>query len=135
MIVILIGLGSGLMVGCGFVAFLTVLGIVPRLTQLSKSDHLVQYYEWAIVLGVVLGTWTELRNIVLHLGGIISIPIGLFSGIFVGMLAAALTEVVNVIPIFAKRIGIDGQLISALMAIVLGKVVGSLFQWIYFVNH
>ncbi|KYC64024.1 hypothetical protein B4100_3158 [Heyndrickxia coagulans] len=59
----------------------------------------------------------------------------MFCGLFVGMLAAALTEVVNVIPIFSKRIGMDGRLAGALMAIVLGKVAGALFQWLYYVNH
>jgi stage V sporulation protein AB len=50
------------------------------------------------------------------------------------MLAAALTEVLNVFPILAKRIGVDGKIAILLMAFVFGKVFGSLFQWIYFVN-
>lgn len=32
-----IGFGGGIAVGSGFVAFLTVLGIIPRLMQLSKT--------------------------------------------------------------------------------------------------
>lgn len=60
------------------------------------------------------------------------IPIGLMYGIFIGMLAAALTEVTNVLPILAKRIGVDDQIVWLLMAIVIGKVAGSLFHWMYF---
>jgi stage V sporulation protein AB len=54
---------------------------------------------------------------------------------FIGMLAAALTEVLNVFPILAKRIGLGDKIVILLMAIVFGKIIGSLFHWIYFVNH
>ncbi|PAF13508.1 stage V sporulation protein AB, partial [Shouchella clausii] len=36
-LVMIIGFAGGLAVGSGFVAFLAVLGIIPRLTQLSKT--------------------------------------------------------------------------------------------------
>lgn len=131
----LIGIAEGVIVGCGFVAFLSVLGIIPRLTQLTKTSKMINFYEWSIVLGTLFGTWTGLRDIIFHLPSILNVPIGIACGMFVGMLAAALTEVINVVPILAKRIGIDGQLMIALMAIVFGKVIGSLFQWIYFIEQ
>ncbi|GIN38244.1 stage V sporulation protein AB [Heyndrickxia oleronia] len=130
-----IGLAGGLIVGCGLVAFLSVLGIIPRLTQISKTAKFITLYEWAIVIGSLMGGWAQLRDIHFQLTSLLLIPIGLACGIFVGMLAAALTEVINVIPILAKRIGIEGHLIIALMAIVFGKVFGSLFHWIYFIDH
>nr|MBT3116200.1 stage V sporulation protein SpoVAB [Streptococcus oralis] len=60
--------------------------------------------------------------------------LGIFCGTFIGMLAAALTEVLNVLPILAKRVGIEGKIVVLLVALVLGKVIGSLFHWIYFVK-
>jgi stage V sporulation protein AB len=63
------------------------------------------------------------------------LPLGFAGGVFVGMLAAGLTEVLNVFPVLAKRLGIDGKIIILIMAIVLGKIVGSIFQWVYFVHH
>jgi stage V sporulation protein AB len=51
------------------------------------------------------------------------------------MLAAALTEVLNVFPILAKRIGIADKIVILLMAIVFGKVAGSLFHWPYFIDQ
>ncbi|WP_078545944.1 stage V sporulation protein AB [Litchfieldia alkalitelluris] len=128
------GLASGLAVGAGFVAFLAVLGIIPRLTQLTKTMKYIQLYEWAVVAGAVIGGWYSLSDTVLSLPVITTIPIGLANGIFVGMLAAALTEVLNVLPILAKRIRVDDKIVHLLMAIVLGKVAGSLFHWIYYVN-
>ncbi len=129
-----LSLAGGLAVGAGFVAFLTVLGIIPRLTQLSKTMKMIHWYEWAIVLGAVVGTLASLREPMMGLSPLFTIPLGLTEGVFVGMLAAGLTEVLNVFPILAKRIGIEDRIQILMMAIVLGKIFGSLFHWIYFVN-
>jgi stage V sporulation protein AB len=132
--VVFLGLAGGLAVGSGFVAFLTVLGIIPRLTQLTKTTKFVFGYEWGVIVGALFGSWISLNNVVFHLPAFIAVPVGLFCGIFIGLLAAALTEVLNVLPILAKRIGVDGQMVILLMAIVLGKIVGSLYHWLVFVN-
>lgn len=133
-IAILIGFSGGIAVGGGFVAFLTVLGIIPRLTQLTKTAYAIRAYEWAVISGSVFAAWVGLRNIHFMITKLVLIPIGLACGIFIGMLAAALTEVLNVLPILAKRIGISDKIIYLLMAIVFGKIFGSLFQWIYFID-
>ncbi|WLR56476.1 stage V sporulation protein AB [Mesobacillus subterraneus] len=133
--IMLVGLASGLAVGSGFVAFLSVLGVIPRLTQLTKTMKLISWYEWSVVLGALLGTVGSLRDPLLSFSPLVMIPLGLAGGIFVGMLAAALTEVLNVLPILAKRVRVDDKLETLLMAIVLGKVFGSLFHWIYFVGR
>ena len=113
---IFIGFASGLVVGTGFVAFLTVLGIIPRLIQLSKTDRYVRAYEYAVVLGALFGTYLSFSDITIHLSILAIIIWGAFHGVFIGMLAAALTEVLNVFP-------------------VLGKIFGSLFQWTIFVKY
>lgn len=133
-IVIIIGLGGGLAVGSGLVAFLTVLGIIPRLTQLSKTKNYIRHYEWGVVIGAVTGSWCSLREPIFHLPSFLLIIVGIFSGVFIGLLAAALTEVLNVFPILAKRVGVVEKITYLLMAIVLGKISGSLFHWIYFVD-
>ena len=133
--IIFIGLAGGLSVGAGYVAFLTVLGIIPRLTQLSKTMKKIKMYEWAVVLGAVAGTIAFLQEPHLHLPSFILIGFGLAGGTFVGMMAAGLTEVLNVWPIMAKRIGVEEKIVILMMALALGKVVGSLFQWMYFVDH
>lgn len=68
--VIFIGLAGGLAVGSGFVAFLTVLGIIPRLTQLSKTVKMIRYYEWAVVLGALSGVMATLRDPVLGISSL-----------------------------------------------------------------
>jgi stage V sporulation protein AB len=135
LIVMMIGFAEGIAVGGGFVAFLSVLGVIPRLTQLTKTKRFIRGYEWSVICGTVLFGWLSLRNGTLNISELFLVPFGLFAGVFVGMLAAALTEVLNVLPILAKRVGFDEKILILLMAIVLGKIFGSLFHWLYFVNQ
>lgn len=121
--------------GAGFVAFLAVLGVIPRLTQLTKTMKMIHLYEWAVVLGAVGGTVGSLRDPIFHTTAFITVPIGLAAGTFVGMLAAGLTEALNVFPILAKRVRIEDRIVILIMAIVIGKIVGSLFQWMYFIDQ
>lgn len=134
LIIMFIGFSGGVSVGAGYVAFLTVLGIIPRLTQLTKTMKMIRYYEWGIVIGTVVGTLFLFQEPHFSLSPLFLIGLGLMGGTFVGMMAAALTEVLNVWPILAKRIGVDRKIVILLMALVFGKIVGSLFQWIYFVD-
>lgn len=131
---ILIGLSGGLAVGSGLVAFITVLGIIPRLVQLTKTQKAIQAYEIAVITGAIIGSIATLHDIKGTFPAVLTIPVGLAAGMFVGMLAAALTEVLNVFPILARRIGMEKNIIVLVMAIVLGKILGSLFHWIFFVK-
>ncbi|WP_175384362.1 stage V sporulation protein AB [Bacillus sp. FJAT-27225] len=132
---VFIALSGGLAVGSGFVAFLTVLGIIPRLSQISKTADKAVWYEAAIILGTVAGIYGSLRDPVFGLPAFLLVFLGLAGGVFVGMIAGALAEVLNVIPILAKRLNLDGEVIILLMAVVLGKIAGSLFQWLYFIHR
>ncbi|WP_280635576.1 stage V sporulation protein AB [Bacillus sp. 165] len=133
-VVMFVGLAGGIAVGGGFVAFLTVFGLIPRLTQLTKSAKYIPAYEMAVVLGASCGGWFSLQNTVFHMSDYWLVPLGLACGTFIGMLAAALTEVLNVLPILAKRVGVYDKIVLLLMAMVLGKILGSLFHWIYFIE-
>ncbi|WP_188206065.1 stage V sporulation protein AB [Alkalibacillus aidingensis] len=131
---IIVGLSAGLAVGSGFVAFLAVLGVIPRLVQISKSKPLIRYYEWAVVLGAIFGIYITFSGILINVPVILEIYWGLLHGIFIGMLAAALTEILNVFPILAKRMQVDDYIQGLVLAIVFGKIIGSLFQWLIFVD-
>lgn len=131
----LAGFAGGIAVGAGYVAFITVLGIIPRLMQLTKTWKKIRSYEWAIIAGVLAGTIASFASVTVRLPALSLIPLGLLSGIFIGLLAAALTEVLNVFPLLAKRVGVHRRIIALMMAIALGKVAGSLFHWLYFVSR
>ncbi|MVP00099.1 stage V sporulation protein AB [Paenibacillus lutrae] len=123
------GLAGGIAVGSGMVAFLLVLDIIPRLLQISRAVNRIRSCEAAVITGSL--TFTVLDFMDWHL----SAPLwwtgffGLFAGAFVGMLSAALTEIINVLPVLAKRVGVASHMVWLLMAMILGKVLGSLFEW------
>lgn len=127
-----IGLAGGIAVGSGMVAFLVVLDIIPRLTQITRSLKYIRAYEAAVVAGSLFFTWIDFSGVQLHLFPLGAAFFGLFAGCFVGMLAGALTEVINVLPILAKRLGMGDYMIWLLMAMIFGKVFGSLLEWFFF---
>lgn len=126
---ILLGVAGGIAVGGGVIALIIVLDIVPRLAQLTRTYNRVHWYEGALITGSLVGTIADFWLWKVPLGPVVSTIIGLFCGVFIGMLAAALTEVLNVLPILAKRLKLTGYLFGLLMAMVAGKVAGSLFDW------
>ncbi|WP_223066587.1 stage V sporulation protein AB [Paenibacillus caui] len=129
-----LGFAGGIAVGGGVVALFVVLDIIPRLAQLSRSYYKVHWYEGAMVNGAFFGTVADFWNWKFYITWKpVSGMVGLFNGIFIGMLAAALTEVLNVLPILAKRLHLQRYLFLLLLAMVFGKVAGSLFDW--FVYH
>lgn len=131
-LVIITGLAGGLAVGAGFVAFIVVLDIIPRLAQISYTGDRIAWLEAAVVVGVMYWTLADFNDWLWYANPVGSGAIGLLSGMFVGMLAAALTEVLNVLPILAKRLRLFNVLRWLLLAMVLGKICGSLFDWLVY---
>lgn len=125
------GMAGGLAVGSGFVAFITVLDLIPRLAQIARLRR-TQSLEAAVVAGVVFFTVVDFAEVAFGWFAAGAAVVGLLCGLFVGMLAAALTEVLNVFPILAKRLRLHGYIAWLLLAMVLGKVAGSLFDWTVF---
>lgn len=131
-VVAAIGLSGGFAVGSAFVALLIVLDLVPRLVQLTRAHRRSTVFESALLAGVLGFSCADLFDWRLSLWPGWLLAPAIFQGVFVGMLAAALTEVLNVIPIVAKRLRLGPYLFLLLMAMVLGKVAGSLADWFIF---
>lgn len=131
MVEVIIGFSTGLIVGAAYVALLIVLGVIPRMVQLVKYKRFVSYVTIALILGVLTGTYLSFTNESTNYLRVVLLFWGLFHGIFIGMVAAALVEVLNVFPLLSRRLHLEKYLLALLMALVFGKVIGSLFQWIY----
>ena len=54
---------------------------------------------------------------------------GLFMGMFVGCLALAIAEMLDSIPIFARRVSYRHGLGLAVLAVAIGKLLGSLYYF------
>jgi|SRR5690625_544732 len=128
---VIIGFSSGVVIGAAFVALLTVLGLIPRLINISRTVYLVHVYAASVILGVLFGTYLSFTQLTWNQPIFILLIWGAIHGIFNGMLAAALVEILNVFPLLSKRLGLEKYMFYLLMAIVFGKISGSLFQWLF----
>jgi stage V sporulation protein AB len=131
MILIVISLSGGIAVGTSVTSFLVALDIIPRLMQLTKTSGYSLLYEIVVILGMVTFTLSYLLSISIPGKNIIAGIFGIFMGFYIGVFAAALTEVLNVIPIMTKRMNIKDNVIYIIIVLSLGKVVGSLIYWIF----
>lgn len=129
---VFIGLSGGIAVGGGLVAFLTVLDVIPRLARMIRAQKKIRFFENAVITGTLFWTIADFFHLDFPLTWLAPAMLGVVAGMFVGMLAAALTEVLNVIPIMAKRLGMKDYIIWMLMAMIFGKVAGSIVQWTLF---
>lgn len=124
-LLVIIGFASGTIVGSGIVALITLLDIVPRLAQLTKTYSKIRTYENTIILGATFGAIASITGFSINVNSYFAIIVGLFMGIFVGLLAAAIAEVMNVIPIIVRRSKIEGYVIYILFALITGKIIGA----------
>ncbi len=122
---IFIGLACGLTVAGGVFAVIVIIGIVPRMAQLSGGRRHILQYENCIAGGITTGAWSLLFPMNLQwIGQAGNVVSGLFFGVFVGCLAVAIAEVLDVIPILCRRSKMTQKLPWMLLALSLGKTVG-----------
>lgn len=131
MILILIAFGGGITVGTATAAFITILGIIPRLAQFSGTKEKIKLYEKVIIVSFILSIIVYFSEVTLKLPKYVVIPMGLIYGTFVGLLSSALAEVLNVIPLLSKKLKIKDNLKYVIWAMLGGKVGGALLFWIY----
>lgn len=127
---ILIGFGGGITVGTATAAFFTILLILPRLAQITDTRDKIKIYKFTLVISSILSIFAYFYKFSFNLPKIVTAPIGLFLGIFVGLLSSALAEVLNVIPVLSKKLKVKDSLKYILWALLGGKVAGSLFYWL-----
>lgn len=126
-----LGLASGLAVASGIFAFITMLGIVPRLAARTNTAKHIVWYERMIIWGGTLGNIWILFRLPLPLTQILLVVFGVCAGIYVGCLVMALAEMLRVIPILVNRIQICEGFYFVPVAIALGKLTGTLFQYFF----
>lgn len=132
-ILVLIGFAGGFSVAGGVFAFVSILGIIPRLADyLGVAKHIYRV-ETIIATGGLAGCLISLFQIHLGIGVIGLVIVGLFSGVFVGILAMALAETLKVIPILCQRADVSQGISIIVTALALGKMLGSFYQ-LYFLR-
>ena len=124
------GLCAGGLIAASFLAFLSMLGVIPRLAGLTKSMKNARMYESFVALGGILGTLVFLYRWQIKAGYPLLVLYGLFGGIFVGCWAMALAEMLDLFPIFIRRIRMVRGIAAVMIGIAFGKGLGALlFFW------
>lgn len=124
----------GLMVAGGFLAFISMIGIVPRLASVTKTAKHMVAYENSLIYGACLGNLFSLYERKILLGSWSLVMPGFFGGVFVGCLASALAEVVNIIPIFSRRVKLRKGMPYLVYGMAFGKGIGAFVQF-FLLSH
>ena len=134
-ILLFVGLCSGLGVAAGTFAFFVVTRVLPRMIQKAKLEHKVIFLENILIRGVMFGTvlsfflWRK-KWLYVIFGKTLLTFYGLSAGIFSGCIAVALAEILDTFPIFFRRLKIKEHLAEGfLFVMALGKMAGSLFYF------
>lgn len=128
----LMGLLFGASLSAGVLALISSLGIIPRMVGKSSTAAHILLYENFVMAGAVIGNvLTVFPGITIPVGNWLLVLFGVFSGIFVGCLATALAEVLQVWPILFRRSNTKYGLNLAMICFALGKLSGSLLFFLY----
>ena len=127
---IMLGFGSGAVISGAVFAFISIIGVVPRLAQKTGTKRYIRLYEEAIIFGGVLGCVEGFFNFSLPLPGFVVVLLGFCTGIFYGCLAVSLAEVLDVIPILTRRSKLGKGMFFFILAIALGKLSGSIIYYV-----
>lgn len=122
---------AGGAISAGYVAFITLLGVFEKLGEKYKALDKRVAIETLIILGVTFGNAVDLFKIPLPLGTLGLSFYNLWGGIFTGCLAGALAETLSIFPILSRRLSLRDYLPYVLVAVALGRAIGSLVQFFY----
>lgn len=126
----LFGLCAGGVIAAGIFAFLAIIGVFPRLIGKTGTKNHIMLYETVIILGGALGNVLDLYEFPVPFGGAWFLgAFGMSSGIFVGCLVMSLAETLKTLPVINRRIHLSVGIQYVILAMGLGKVLGSLLYF------
>lgn len=141
------GLSYGMLASAGVFTVLAAVGLIPRFAGKTHTAGKAVLYEEMVIGGTIVGGLVSVFERYCHFGDkllilglpeavlkvagtIIILIFGMSAGMFIGCLALAIAEMLNSIPIFARRAGFRHGLGIVICAVAAGKLVGSLLYFI-----
>lgn len=125
----LIGISSGVVVAGGLFAFLIELGILADFADRTHTAEHILLYEDAAVWGGILGNVFFLFHVPIPFGRWLLPVFGLLAGIFVGCWSMALAEILNVFPIFVRRLKIVRYISAFILSMAVGRGLGAVLYF------
>lgn len=124
------GLCAGGMIAAGIFAFLAIIGVFPRVIGKTRTNAHIMLYETVIILGGSLGNALDLFEFPIPFAGRWFLAVfGGAVGIFVGCLVMSLAETLKTLPVISRRIHLSVGLQYVILAIGMGKMLGSLLYF------
>ncbi|MCI9023945.1 MAG: stage V sporulation protein AB [Dorea sp.] len=127
-----IGLSAGMVVAGGLFSFISGLGVISDFADRTHTGEYIMLYEDSVALGGILGNLFFIYQIEIPYGAWIVPVFGLFGGIFVGCWSMALAEILDVFPIFVRRVKLLRGIQYVILGVALGKGLGAL---LFFFNR
>lgn len=131
-ILAVIGLSAGAIVAAGLFSFIIGLGVISDFADRTHTGEHILLYEDSVALGGILANIFWVYHISIPYGQFLAPVFGLLGGIFVGCWAMALAEMLNVFPIFIRRMKIIRYVPYLVLGVAVGKGIGA---WIFFINR
>lgn len=128
-ILAVIGLSAGITVAGGLFAFIIGLGVVSDFADRTHTGKYVLLYEDCIAFGGIFGCLLSLFPFQIPGGNVIAPLLGLIAGTFVGAWSMAIAEILNVFPIFIRRLKIIKLIPYLIFGMAIGKGLGA---FVYF---
>lgn len=119
------GLSAGVAVAGGLFSFIVELGVVADFADRTHTADKILFYEDCTALGGIIGNLVYVFRIGIPAGDAGLGVAGIFYGIFVGCWAMALAEILNVFPVFMRRLGIVRYLTVFVVCMAVGKGAGA----------
>lgn len=115
---------AGGMVGLCSAAFYTVLKLPMRVMHVCGVEG-DAVSAWALTLGITGATLLSAVQGSFHLPSWVFLAAMLFAGLFTGGLAAALSEILDVLPYTLDRLHLGSAVTWLLWALAIGKTIGA----------
>lgn len=144
----LFGLSFGALASAGVFTVLVAVGLVPRFAGKTHTAGKVILYEEMVIFGTLTGCFVSIFSRYCQIGAFLQehfpggngwwevmgnlgqLVFGLFGGMFIGCLALAIAEMLDSIPILARRVSFRHGLGFAILSMAAGKLCGSLFYFL-----
>lgn len=127
-----IGLSAGFTVAAGLFSFIISLGVVSDFADRTHTGEHLLMYENSVALGGILGNLFFIYGISIPKGEWLLPIFGIFAGIFAGCWAMALAEILNVFPIFIRRLRLLKSIPYIIAGMAAGRGIGAL---LFFYNR
>lgn len=147
LLLIVTGASYGLLSAAGVFTVLVAVGLIPRFAGKTHTARYILLYEEMVIFGTLAGCFVTVFPEYSQWGSYLrehfpepmrlwtaagigaQAIFGLFAGMFIGCLALAIAEMLDSIPIFARRISFRHGLGWAILGMAAGKIFGSLFYF------